>query len=88
LLKIAASKEKRSFDRAESYPAFESYDELFHVTWDLSKDYNLEMVPQDIARCLRYAQLAQKKNQVIFPSFGDFSRAGMLATIKMETLPV
>ena len=63
-------------------------EEFVLYSWNLTHDYDLERFPDEIARCLQTALLAERSNSQILPHYTDFYKNGMIVSIEVSTLPV
>ena len=70
------------------FPVQKVFDEIYTISWDLSRDFRLELVPLDIIRLIKEVKLVDKVPQNIFPKFNDFYRNRMIVTVEMSTLPI
>ena len=70
------------------FPVQKVFDEIYTISWDLSRDFRLELVPLDIIRLIKEVRLVDKVPQNIFPKFNDFYRNRMIVTVEMSTLPI
>ena len=63
-------------------------EEFVLYSWNLTHDYDLEQFPDEIARCLKTALLAEHSNSKILPHYTDFYKSGMIVSVEVSTLPV
>ena len=70
------------------FPVQKVFDEIYTISWDLSRDFRLELVPLDIIRLIKEVKLVDKVPQNIFPKFNDYYRNKMIVTVEMSTLPI
>ena len=61
LLKLASFTDPERQNQGQEDEEEEPRAETKDLSWDLSKDYNAEDLPDDVARCLKYAILSLRK---------------------------
>jgi hypothetical protein len=88
LLKLAESRERGQLTYEGTYPRQTVSNEIYKLSWNLSRDFNLEAIPTEIVRCLKYAKLLEKSPELVFPKFSTFYREEMVVTMEMTTLPI
>ena len=57
-------------------------------SWNLSYDTHFERFPKDIARCLKYALMAERKLNPIFPKYSRLTRSDQIVSVEVTTLPI
>jgi hypothetical protein len=58
------------------------------LTWDLSKDYDKEWMPDEILSCLRFTIYSYKQKLWHLPKFQEFYKDGSMLMVKYSHLPL
>ena len=69
-------------------PVVETSEEKIEFSWNLSYDTHYERFPDDIARCLKYALMAERKLNPIVPKYNRLTRSDQIVTVEVSTLPI
>jgi hypothetical protein len=69
LLKLAKASSGVFNSSAFGHPVKKMDNSKYVVTWDMSKDYSQEWVPNEIIHCVRMAKLAEKGRLTVLPMF-------------------
>ena len=71
-----------------SKPVIETSEEMIVFSWNLSYDTHYERFPKDIARCLKYALMAERKLTPILPKYSRITRSDQIVSVEVSTLPI
>ena len=69
-------------------PVVETSEEKIVFSWNLSYDTHYERFPKDIARCLKFALMAERKLTPILPKYSRITRSDQIVSVEVSTLPI
>ena len=81
ILKISNSHNEDDPTEEKEYPDRVMLGNRFIITWDMTRDFAKESIPDEVANCLRMAQLATSSKLSILPEFKEIYRQGCLISI-------